>query len=138
MSRGDYLTVEVERTTHQDVPHQLRFGMPAVFFSNHDPKTDRVEGTISFQGGNRAKITLRTDELPDWSSDGKLGIEVLFDDNSYDEMEEALKTATSLAGETRQSADQYLTGSTSPTFHPETPKLFLPTLNSSQVSAVEK
>jgi ATP-dependent RNA/DNA helicase IGHMBP2 len=138
MSRGDYLTVEVERTTHQDIPHQLRFGMPAVFFSNHDPKTDRVEGTISFQGGNRAKITLRTDELPDWSSDGKLGIEVLFDDNSYDEMEEALKTATSLAEKPGNRLINILTGSTSPTFHPETPKLFLPTLNSSQVSAVEK
>jgi len=25
MGRGDYLTVEVERTTHQDISHQLRF-----------------------------------------------------------------------------------------------------------------
>ena len=32
MSRGDYITVEVERTTHQDISHQLRTGMPAVFF----------------------------------------------------------------------------------------------------------
>ncbi|MGI8636329.1 MAG: IGHMBP2 family helicase, partial [Segetibacter sp.] len=26
---GDYLTVEVERTTHLDIIHQLRFGMSA-------------------------------------------------------------------------------------------------------------
>jgi ATP-dependent RNA/DNA helicase IGHMBP2 len=32
IGRGDYLTVEVERTTHQDIPHQLRFGSPAVLF----------------------------------------------------------------------------------------------------------
>jgi len=32
MSRGDYVTVEVERTTHQDISHQLRSGMPALFF----------------------------------------------------------------------------------------------------------
>src|SRR5215217_185942 len=70
MGRGDYLTVEVERTTHQDLPHQLRFGMPAVLFSNHEPKKDRVEGVISHQSGNRLKITLKTDELPDWSRDG--------------------------------------------------------------------
>jgi ATP-dependent RNA/DNA helicase IGHMBP2 len=32
MSRGDYLTVEAERTTHQDIPHQLRFGASAVYY----------------------------------------------------------------------------------------------------------
>ena len=30
IGRGDYITVEVERTTHQDIIHQLRFGMTAV------------------------------------------------------------------------------------------------------------
>ena len=33
MSRGDYLSVELERTTHQDISHQFRFGIPAVFLS---------------------------------------------------------------------------------------------------------
>jgi hypothetical protein len=61
ISRGDYLTVEVERTTHQEVIHQLRFGMSAALFSNHDPKINRVEGVISYISGNRLKITLRTD-----------------------------------------------------------------------------
>ena len=97
MSRGDYLTVELERTTHQDLSHQFRTGMPAVFFTNHDPKKDRVEGTINHQNGNRLKITLKTDELPEWSRDGKLGVELLFDDNSYDEMQNALKTAAEQA-----------------------------------------
>jgi ATP-dependent RNA/DNA helicase IGHMBP2 len=43
--RGDYINVEVERTTHQDISHQLRFGVPAALFSNHDPGKDRVEAT---------------------------------------------------------------------------------------------
>lgn len=94
MSRGDYLTVEVERTTHQDLNHQLRFGMPAILFSNHNPGNDRVEGLIAYQGGNRLKITLRTDELPEWARNGKLGIDVLFDDHSYDEMQGAVKRAS--------------------------------------------
>ena len=96
MSRGDYLTVEVERTTHQDLPHQLRFGVSAVLFSGHDPKENRVEGVLSHLSGNRLKITLHTDELPDWADDGKLGIDLLFDDNSYDEMQNALRQAASL------------------------------------------
>src|ERR1700743_2703233 len=49
--RGDYLTVEVERTTHLDIVHQLRGGAPAALFSNHDAANDRVTGTISFVGG---------------------------------------------------------------------------------------
>jgi ATP-dependent RNA/DNA helicase IGHMBP2 len=119
MSRGDYLTVEVERTTHQDLPHQLRFGMPAVLFSNHEPKTDRVEGVISYQGGNRLKITLRTDELPEWSRDGKLGIDLLFDDNSYDEMQNALKAADSLGTSDKEGhLIRVLTGEKSPFIRP--------------------
>src|SRR3954462_12132382 len=46
--RGDYLTIEVERNTHQDIIHQLRFGMTAALFSNFDAKNDRVPGTISY------------------------------------------------------------------------------------------
>ncbi|GAB4041157.1 AAA domain-containing protein [Spirosoma gilvum] len=138
MSRGDYLTVEVERTTHQDIPHQLRFGAPAVLFSNHDPKADRVEGTITYQGGNRAKITLRTDELPDWSRDGKLGIEVLFDENSYDEMEQALKTGKTQRDKSDNRLIQILTGEKVPTFQSNVPQLTLPRLNPSQVAAVGK
>lgn len=119
MSRGDYLTVEVERTTHHDLIHQLRFGMPAVLFSNHDAENNKVEGTITFVNGNRLKITLRTDELPDWASDGKLGIDLLFDENSYDEMQNACKLASAVAEKTAEGRlVQILTGNKAPSFEP--------------------
>ena len=139
MSRGDYLSVEVERTTHQDLPHQLRFGMPAVLFSNHEPKNDRVEGVVSYQGGNRLKITLRTDELPEWSRDGKLGIELLFDDNSYDEMQSALKTADSLASSEKEGQlIKVLTGERAPSFDQNIYPITIPKLNPSQQRAVQQ
>lgn len=139
MSRGDYLTVEVERTTHQDLPHQLRFGMPAVLFSNHEPKTDRVEGVISYQGGNRLKITLRTDELPEWSRDGKLGIDLLFDDNSYDEMQGALKAADSLGSSEKEGhLIKVLTGEKAPSFNHDIYPINIPKLNPSQQHAVQQ
>jgi ATP-dependent RNA/DNA helicase IGHMBP2 len=97
IGKGDYITVEVERTTHQDIIHGLRFGMTAALFSNHDPRADRVEGTITHLSGNRLKLSLRSDELPDWSRNGKLGIDAIFDENSYKEMELALKLAPTLA-----------------------------------------
>lgn len=137
MSRGDYLTVELERTTHQEVPHQFRGGMPAVFFTNHDPKKDRVEGTINFQNGNRLKISLKTDELPEWSRDGKLGVELLFDDNSYDEMQNALKVASDKF-EKNDSLIKILTGEHKPSFDSNISFSGVNNLNPSQTEALNK
>jgi superfamily I DNA and/or RNA helicase len=138
LGRGDYLNVEVERTTHQDVVHQLRAGVPAALFSNHDPKNDRVEGVITFQSGNRLKINLRTDELPEWSRDGKLGIDLLFDDNSYDEMQNALKLASILYDKDQNNLVQILTGKKSATFNTGESKYQNSKLNPSQQEAVNK
>jgi ATP-dependent RNA/DNA helicase IGHMBP2 len=139
LSKAEYITVEVERPTHTDVPHQLRFGVSAMLFSNLDPKNHFLEGTITFVGGSRLKISLRTDELPDWASDGKLGIDLLFDDNSYDEMQAALKLATSLAEKKEEGhLIRVLTGATGPTFHTDMPVPVQPRLNSKQQEAVQK
>jgi len=137
-SRGDYITAEVERTTHQDLPHQLRFGASAALFSNHDPKNDRVEGTIAYQGGNRLKITLFADEMPDWARDGKLGIDLLFDDNSYDEMNKALKLAETLSSKPDEGRlIRILTGEKAPAFATLPVQLPLNSLNVSQQTAVQ-
>ena len=139
ITRGDYLSVEVERTTHQDVNHQLRFGVSALLFSNHDPKSNNVRGTITFQSGNRLKITILTDELPEWASDGKLGIDLLFDDNSYDEMQNALKLAINLSEKHDEGRlVNILTGKTAPTFQTDIFKYSNPKLNSKQQEAVDK
>ena len=131
---GDYLTVEIERTTHQDLSHQFRFGVPAILFSNHDPKTDRIEGIIAYQGGNRLKLKLRTDEMPDWCRDGKLGVDVLFDNNSYEEMFLALKNAE------KEHSDlvKTLIGEKSPSFKSEEAIYNNNKLNDSQNKAVNK
>ncbi|MBC7407122.1 MAG: AAA family ATPase [Arcicella sp.] len=136
IGRGDYLTIELERTTHQDVFHQFRSGMPAVFFTNHDAQKDRIEGIISHQNGNRLKVTIKDDELPEWSRDGKLGIDLLFDDNSYDEMNDALKTASDLHD--KSPFIQVLTGQKSPTFKQSTNHYLGKNLNESQSKAVDK
>ncbi|TWI96770.1 putative DNA helicase [Mucilaginibacter frigoritolerans] len=138
-SRGDYLNVEVERKTHLDVISQIRFGSPAVLFSNHDPKNNRVEGVISYTGGNRLKINLFTEELPDWCSEGKLGIDLLFDNNSYDEMFSALNQAAKLLDDPKEGRlVQVLTGQKQPSFQPQKINSSLTGLNESQQAAVEK
>lgn len=107
-TRGDYLSVEVERTTHKDTSHQFRFGSSVALFSNHDT-TDRLNGTVTYIGSDRMRVTLLIEELPDWASDGKLGIDLLFDNHSYTEMQAALK----LAEKTDSHLINVLTGSES-------------------------
>ncbi|WP_423736088.1 AAA domain-containing protein [Chitinophaga caseinilytica] len=139
MSRGDYLTVEIERTTHHDVPHQLRFGASAVLFSQHDPKEYRAEGTIAWQSGNRLKITLKTDELPEWADSGKLGIDLLFDNASYEEMFSALQKAESLLEKSTEGRlVRVLTGAEQPSFDAHHSPFSSQTLNPSQQEAVNK
>ena len=107
-----------------------------MFFSNHDPEHNQVEGVISYQGGDRLKITLKEEELPDWASEGKLGIDLLFDDNSYEEMQQALKRADALAEDIKKGhLVRVLTGLEEPRFQAEA-AVDAPTLNPSQQEAV--
>ena len=139
IGRGDYLTVEVERTTNQDIIHQFRFGASAALFSNHDPKADRAEGVITHLSGNRMKIALRVDELPDWTRNGKLGVDLLFDENSYEEMERALKVAPERAAQRAEGRlVRVLTGQEAPGFYSEKKYVPLPQLNEKQNEAVAK
>ncbi len=139
IGRGDYLSVEVERTTHQDLSHQFRFGSAVVLFSNHDPKVDKVEAIITHQSASKMKVSLRVDELPDWAKDGKLGVDLLFDNNSYDEMQQALKQANLLADQVPENKlIKILTAGEEPSFQNEE-KFILPNrLNESQQDAVKK
>ena len=137
ISRGEYLTVEIERTTHQEIAHQLRFGASASLFSNHDSQNDRLEGIVSYQSGNRLKLTLRTDELPDWTRDGKLGVDLLFDDYTYDEMQNALKQASATKEKAEGNLVKVLTSDQSPRFKPSTFPSHTTGLNPSQRNAVE-
>lgn len=139
LGAGDYLTVELERTNHFEVAHLFRFGATAELFSNRDPKEYRTEGVITYQGGNKMKISLRTDELPEWSRDGQLGVNLLFDDNSYAEMQNALKDASARLDKHQDDhLIRILIGERKPDFQDEPVNFDKGKLNASQTEAVRK
>ena len=78
--------------------------------------------------------------MPDWAQDGKLGIDLLFDDNSYDEMSTALKQADAMSEEKGETARliNILTGKHKPSFHTEQAIPPVSRLNESQQAAVQK
>ena len=137
LGKGDYLTVQFERTTHTELSHQFRFGGSASLFSQHQPDTNRLEGIITNVSGNTLKINFRTEELPDWADDGKLGIDLAFDDNSYEEMRKALQLADALK-EKREEGRliRVLTGGETPARKQSSPALPLTGLNESQQAAI--
>ena len=136
IGRGDYLTIELERTTNQDIIHQLRSGMIAALFSNHAPKHDPIEGNITHISGNRLKLSLRVDELPEWTRNGKLGVDIVFDENSYTEMENALRMAEVSTERKESRLTRVLIGELKPEFNRQPSYDFYYTLNETQQSAV--
>jgi superfamily I DNA and/or RNA helicase len=87
---GEYLSVDVERTTNHNEPHQFSGGKIASLFSNNKDQEATLNGTIKVLGPNKLRLSLNVDELPDWTDDGKLGINLLFDETSYKEMDIAM------------------------------------------------
>jgi ATP-dependent RNA/DNA helicase IGHMBP2 len=90
---GERLVIEVERTNHLDQPHSFQSGKVVSVFSNGSgkPERDHVNGVINYVRDSMMVITLNSDDLPDWIDDGMLGVDVMFDEMSYREMEFALK-----------------------------------------------
>jgi len=91
---GDYPYIIAERTNMRDLPHHFNGGKTVGVFTQHpEYPGEEVNGTVHFSERNKVKIVLYANELPDWLDMGKIGINLLFDENAYKEMDIALKKA---------------------------------------------
>ncbi len=89
---GDRAFVIVERMARRDSPHQFRDGSTVSFFIQRpDGKIKEKTGVINFIERNRMKIILNTKDIPEWIDESGLGLDMLFDERSYEEMEKVLK-----------------------------------------------
>ena len=88
---GEYLNIDVERTTNHNEPHQFSGGKIASLFSNNHQDVTPLNGTIKVINQNKLRLSLSVDDLPEWCDDGKLGINILFDETSFKEMDIALE-----------------------------------------------
>ncbi len=134
---GDYLYLEVERTNEQHKPHQFQSGQPCVLFCNaNDASTDRIQGTISFLKGDTMKIAFSVDEEPEWLDDGKLGVDLLFDEGSYQEMEFSLQKVIKAENNRLSELREVILGEKVPEYEDKNFDLKLPNLNLAQNDAV--
>jgi len=99
-SLGEKAFVIVERSTRLNEPHQLRAGQPVNLFSlAPDAEQPEKQGVINFVERNRMKIILNARDVPDWINAGQLGVDMLFDDRSYHEMNRALEKVMAAKGD---------------------------------------
>lgn len=90
---GERLIIEVARTQQIDQPHVFQSGKMVSIFSNanNTPERDHAGGVINYVRDNTMVITMNADDLPDWIDEHLLGIDVMFDEMTYREMEAAMK-----------------------------------------------
>jgi ATP-dependent RNA/DNA helicase IGHMBP2 len=138
---GERLVIEVERSNHLEKPHAFQSGKSVTVFSNASgkPQKEHVNGVINYVRDNTMVITINGDELPDWIQDGLLGVDVMFDEMSYREMEFALKEVMKAEDNRTAELREILLGGEKSLL--KSAKPFTPTfsiLNSSQQQALTK
>lgn len=91
---GERLIIEVERTNYLDQPHVFQSGKMVSVFSNakSTPEKHYIGGVINYVRDNTMVITVNGDDLPDWIDDNLLGVDLMFDEMAYREMEAAMKS----------------------------------------------
>lgn len=109
---GERPTIEVERTNQLEQPHAFQSGKVVSVFSNSsgDPGKEHVSGVVNYVRDNTMVITVNGDDLPEWISDGLLGVDVMFDEMSYREMEYTLKEVIRAEGNRIAALKQILLG----------------------------
>ncbi|AYB29388.1 AAA domain-containing protein [Chryseolinea soli] len=139
---GERLIIEVERTTHREQPHAFQSGKSVNVFSNGSGKPDRdhVSGVINYVRDDNMVITLNAEELPDWIGDTLLGVDVMFEEMTYREMEFALKEVMKAEEDRVAGLREILLGTATAQREKERPEKPAPTpgLNASQQQALDR
>ena len=142
LGTGERLIVELERTQHLDQPHAFQSGKVVSLFSNASgkPEKEHANGVINYIRDNIMVLTLNGDDLPEWIEDRLLGVDVMFDEMTYREMEFAMKEVMKAEGRLAV-LRQILLGDQPASFQPQKPQAPNPLvdgLNPVQNQAVKK
>lgn len=141
---GERLIIEVERTNHLDQPHVFQSGKMVSVFSNAKGSPDKhyIGGVINYVRDNTMVITVNGDDLPDWIDDTLLGIDLMFDEMAYREMEAAMKSIIKAEDSRVAELRDTLLGFRSPVASSQSPATGnrepVTTLNESQQKALHK
>ncbi|MFZ2906523.1 MAG: AAA domain-containing protein [Cyclobacteriaceae bacterium] len=118
---GERLIIEVDRTNNLDQPHVFQSGKVVSIFSNtnNTPEKQYTGGVVNYVRNNTMVITLNSDDLPDWIDEHLLGVDLMFDEMAYREMESAMKAVIKAEGSRIAELRDVLLGKKAASFLPE-------------------
>ncbi len=117
---GAYPFIVVERNPGDKLEHKFQSASPVSIFTVADGNDNSaVNGIIGYVDDQRMKISFFLDDLPDWIDEGKLGVNLLFDTRTYDEMFKALNLLINVEKGRLKELRDIILGAKSPTFHKE-------------------
>lgn len=135
---GDRAYVIVERTG-EEKPDQFRAGKTVSLFTQQpEARHPEKNGVIQFVQRNRMKIILNSSDLPDWLGMGQIGVNLMFDERTYLEMDKALVQLMQAKGDRMAELRNILFGKQSALFSPTPHTFSIPSLNESQNAAVNQ
>lgn len=91
---GERVMLEVQRSSELHKPHVFQSGKVVNLFLNsadREEQAESVSAVVNYARENNMVVTLNADDFPEWLNEGKLGVDLLFDEGTYIEMEGALK-----------------------------------------------
>jgi len=134
---GDRLIIELEKSYDSEEPHHFQTGKTVTFFSNYDPADqNEIAGVISAVGQKFMKVVFFTDDVPEWAHKGKLGVELMFDETSYKEMDAAVREVIRSKNNRTAVLREILLGYKLPSQVSDYEPVNLPELNETQNEAV--
>ena len=135
---GEHAFVIVEGNP-TNKPHQFRSGSSVEFYSlQAGAQPARLFGVVNYVSRNQMKIILNSKDLPDWLQLGNIGVDLLFDERSYLEMERALKALEETKQGRLADLGKVLMGIEDPRYLPREHQISIPSLNNSQNRAVNR
>lgn len=137
---GEHAYIEVERTIIEDSSggRLFRPGMMVNLFSNGLLEGQRESsGVIHYLNANKMKIILNARDIPDWVGGGDMGVDLLFDERTFIEMDKALSLVIRAKGNRLADLRDVLYGKQEARFSPELQLEEIPGLNASQQQAVQ-
>ena len=89
---GGKYVIRLQRNAEYNQPHPFQTGASAALFWNAPAgqKVPQLPGIILSVDQENMEIQVQAEELPDWTDERLLGVDLLFDENSYREMKFAL------------------------------------------------
>ncbi|MEM6842651.1 MAG: AAA domain-containing protein [Bacteroidota bacterium] len=137
-SLGEKLIIRVKRHEEQTKSQVFQSGKIVSLFSNTFNDRPSVSGVVNDVRKHHMTITLNVSEMPEWVREGNLGVDLLFDEMAYREMERALKKIIDTKDPRQLKLRSVLLGEESATFVRDIYGGKVDSLNDSQNQALQR